>query len=121
MGSQSPSHVRTLGRRQGWLCFYCNCRLIKPGRNNYGRNNIATIDHRTPLCRGGSGELWNKCLACAECNSRKGALTVEEYLSVVGEPAKLLMMKKAIEAQVRDRRAPPEEGPIDWDRYGWAV
>jgi 5-methylcytosine-specific restriction endonuclease McrA len=40
--------------------------------------NVA-IDHKTPIARGGSWELWNLQCICRPCNFRKGGLTDEEY------------------------------------------
>jgi hypothetical protein len=52
-------------------CFYCNEPLTL---------KTATRDHRTPLCRGGSDEIWNIVPACLPCNQKKGWRTVNEFL-----------------------------------------
>lgn len=43
-----------------------------------------TIEHLTPVSRGGDNQRWNLVLACRTCNSRKGAKTFEEYMELVG-------------------------------------
>jgi 5-methylcytosine-specific restriction endonuclease McrA len=49
-------------------CFYCRAPLIK-----------YHIDHKTPLCRGGSDNADNIVCACQQCNLRKGRKTAEEF------------------------------------------
>jgi 5-methylcytosine-specific restriction endonuclease McrA len=53
---------------QGGLCFYC----LKP-------LDEWTIDHKLPISRFGSNSSNNICIACPNCNYRKGAKTVEEF------------------------------------------
>lgn len=59
------------GRRR---CRYCECSL---------RLREATVDHITPLVRGGVDGIENADLACERCNKDKGALTEEEYLELL--------------------------------------
>jgi hypothetical protein len=42
------------------------------------------VDHAIPLARGGSQGLENLEFPCARCNSRKGGLTPDEYLALLG-------------------------------------
>jgi 5-methylcytosine-specific restriction endonuclease McrA len=56
----------------GNRCFYC------------GTQERLTRDHVMPLSRGGSHTRVNIVPACWSCNSRKGALTTEEYLARKG-------------------------------------
>ena len=55
-------------------CFYCNRIMGKD----------ATVDHLTPVSRGGDNQRWNLVWSCRRCNSRKGAKTFEEYMEIVG-------------------------------------
>jgi len=49
-------------------CCYCN------------KTNIAIeIEHITPRSRGGSNRVGNLCLACQDCNQRKGNQTATEF------------------------------------------
>ena len=50
-------------------CYYCCCEL----------NETAHIEHKTPLCRGGSNWIENIALSCPSCNLSKGTKTVEEF------------------------------------------
>jgi hypothetical protein len=52
-------------------CFYCELPLTLA---------TATKDHKTPICRGGSDEIWNIVPACLSCNQKKGWRTVSEFL-----------------------------------------
>jgi 5-methylcytosine-specific restriction endonuclease McrA len=52
----------------GGCCAYC------------GEQKKLTRDHNIPLSRGGSNYIWNIVPACGRCNSRKGAMTGEEFI-----------------------------------------
>lgn len=46
-----------------------------------------TVDHRTPIARGGSNGIENLVPACNSCNSKKGTRTEPEFrlwLTAVG-------------------------------------
>lgn len=73
VGRFSPSDIVALLLGQGGLC-HCGCDI----RNNY------TIDHKTPLSRGGTNWPWNLQLLCRPCNSSKGAKTMDEWLEARG-------------------------------------
>lgn len=45
----------------------------------FSLQNIATLDHKTPLARGGLHEIDNLHLLCFSCNARKGTKTWEEF------------------------------------------
>lgn len=51
------------------LCDYCNAPL----------SFAASLDHRTPLARGGRHALDNLAVCCQRCNSVKGVLTEGEF------------------------------------------
>ncbi len=60
ISKQRPSLLETLSQRDGGLhCQHC------------GATSDLTIDHITPLVRGGSNELDNLQILCKSCNSRK--------------------------------------------------
>lgn len=42
-----------------------------------------TVDHVTPVSRGGTNHLNNKVGACKKCNNLKGSKTAEEFAGVV--------------------------------------
>lgn len=45
-----------------------------------------TIDHKTPLSRGGSHDISNIVVACRTCNSKKWTKTYEEFIQVIRNP-----------------------------------
>lgn len=56
--------------RDGWQCFYCGVGL--------GKDNV-TVDHMTPLSRGGTWNKKNLVASCRDCNFSKGSLDLTEY------------------------------------------
>jgi 5-methylcytosine-specific restriction endonuclease McrA len=59
------------------FCVYC-------GESDSRR---LQYDHIMPLARGGAHTLDNLQLACSLCNTRKGKLTNDEFLAVLGREA----------------------------------
>ena len=55
-------------REQNGVCFYCLCKPRK-----------TTLDHQTPLSRGGRDIFANVVAACYPCNQRKGSMTTDEF------------------------------------------
>ena len=51
-------------------CVYC------------GSTESLTVDHATPLCRGGENHWSNLTTACFDCNRRKWDKTVAEFAEV---------------------------------------
>lgn len=52
-----------------------------------GTRKKLTEDHAVPLARGGSNLITNIVPACGRCNSRKGTLTAEEFVTRLAEEA----------------------------------
>lgn len=65
------------GRKQRWRCAYCGQKMKNAARARHPRR--ITLDHCTPLSRGGSWERQNVVACCARCNERKGAMTADEF------------------------------------------
>lgn len=57
-------------RKSNERCYYCGC-VVKESKR--------TIDHKTPLARGGLTQENNLVMSCSNCNNEKGFLTEEEY------------------------------------------
>lgn len=45
--------------------------------------NTLTLEHLTPLSRGGSNHMDNLDAACSPCNNRKGSLTEAEFRAIL--------------------------------------
>ena len=66
-GTFTAAEFRVLVVEYEGRCAYCNEeRPLGP-------------DHRIPLARGGSNEIWNILPACPRCNRRKHTLTEREF------------------------------------------
>jgi 5-methylcytosine-specific restriction endonuclease McrA len=67
---------RYLARRDGgWFCHYCGCEIHSDPASvdTLWKPRQATVDHKTPLCRGGADVVTNLVLACKSCNDEKDA------------------------------------------------
>lgn len=63
--------------RDAHVCQYCH----RAGGKRLGPDGKSwQIDHVVPLSRGGTEDLRNLALSCAECNLEKGAMMVADYL-----------------------------------------
>lgn len=65
-------------KRQGGKCFYCGRQLVLEPPN---ARNIATLDHVTPLSRGGAHHWENTVASCGPCNREKGASSAESFVA----------------------------------------
>ena len=66
----SSAHRALIYQRDNFRCHYC------------GSNDRLTIDHKTPMSRGGSDDIENLVTCCKTCNSSKGAKTYAEFLAL---------------------------------------
>jgi 5-methylcytosine-specific restriction endonuclease McrA len=64
----SISQISSLFEVQEGYCFYCGV-CLPP----------YTVEHKTPLSRGGTLDLSNVALSCRSCNIKKKTKTAEEY------------------------------------------
>ena len=55
-------------------CFYCNSNL----------KEYKSIEHLTPVSKGGDNDIYNLVYSCKSCNSQKRQLTLEEYAIKTG-------------------------------------
>jgi 5-methylcytosine-specific restriction endonuclease McrA len=63
---------------QNGSCYYCEENMVY-GPGTMREPKLATIEHLTPLARGGTWDRENLVAACHECNNRKGNRTEAEY------------------------------------------
>lgn len=61
-------------------CTYCGRPVTRTGK---GGNRVGTLDHRTPLARGGPDTEDNWAIACTQCNHAKGDSTEEQFRAVL--------------------------------------
>ncbi|WP_407146284.1 HNH endonuclease [Bradyrhizobium sp. ORS 86] len=62
---------------QRGACAYCHCPLTK---------RTATADHRRSRKAGGTTERENIKAACLDCNSLKGAMSVNAFKALIKNP-----------------------------------
>jgi len=75
------SHENTQGKR----CYYCRVPFVKSSRRQTSAlARQATLDHLTPLSRGGRDTFENTVAACHACNQAKGSLTEAEFNAARG-------------------------------------
>lgn len=69
-----------------WKCYICDTPTPRElmGRNTNAPNE-PTIDHMTPISRGGSDAPGNIACCCRACNVSKGAMTHMEFLMLPDE------------------------------------
>lgn len=68
-----------LYREQGGRCYYCGTAMTWDRRQDSTDPKRATLEHMTPLVRGGPHAKQNCCAACSGCNVAKGKMTAEEF------------------------------------------
>lgn len=67
---QRETMRRTLLMAQDGKCYYCSTEITES----------PTFDHIIPQCRGGTNDLWNLVLSCAECNVAKDNMPIEAFV-----------------------------------------
>lgn len=70
-------YVKILIDKFGNQCFYCT-------RHFEEDDPLRTLDHLTPLARGGSNLIENLVLCCRKCNNAKGDMLFSEYVDTEG-------------------------------------
>lgn len=93
-------------------CTYCgrNTRMV----TDDGANDLATNDHRTPRCRGGTDEPRNLASCCLRCNLAKGVLNEHEFRTLSMIEAIIFndqVAKASTWAQSIERIWPPRLAP----------
>lgn len=74
----SAQDRRTIYNRSHGLCWYCRCDI----------DETFHVDHATPVSRGGRSVLSNYRPSCRTCNSRKRAMTEDEFFAALAEDAR---------------------------------
>lgn len=71
-------------RDGGWFCHYCKIPLKRGGpqmirKLRKSSLGLATVDHVVGRGRGGSNDLDNLVLCCAQCNDLKNSAFGDDY------------------------------------------
>jgi len=82
-----PQDLAKLFEVQDGKCSYCSCELTTTGSFRSVIPSALTIDHKTPIARGGKHEISNLTICCTSCNSLKATMTQEEFTLFVLEYA----------------------------------
>ena len=70
----------SLKKIYGTKCYYCHKEMdFKTGKGWKFNKDMATIEHLTPIQKGGGHTFENTVLACRFCNISKGAKTIEQF------------------------------------------
>lgn len=77
-GKHTASDIEWLFRQQGGRCEACRKKLITKGKGKYH------VDHMKPVVLGGCNDIENLQLLCPSCNTRKNAMSYEEWCSKLG-------------------------------------
>lgn len=102
-GGQTGKRGATL-RRGTRECYYCGALLIDAP----GHMHRPTIDHRTPLSRGGTNAIGNLVVACFSCNNAKDRMTEREFRAKF-PPDALRARHERIAARLARRAARQQE------------
>lgn len=82
----------------GQKCPYCGVTVLDHGS--------ITVDHRTPIARGGRLEIRNLIAVCKRCNAAKGILLADEWLALVRVLEQMSAKSKSdVEARLLGRGA----------------
>lgn len=73
------------------VCYYCK-KFIQIN----GNKNDLTVDHKTPLSRGGKSIQSNLAIACSKCNQEKANMTEKEYKKFKANQKRLLNSYDAV-------------------------
>ncbi len=72
--------IISLKKRHGTSCYYCKKEMdFTKGVGRKFNSDMATIEHLTPLSRGGEHTFENTVLACRFCNISRGAKSQEDF------------------------------------------
>jgi len=66
-----------IAESQNWRCCWCGQHMSEQPN----KHNSVTREHIVPKSQGGSEDRDNIAAACNRCNSQRGTLSVEEFMS----------------------------------------
>ena len=74
--TQHQAQMQSLIDEAGGRCIYCT--------EPFSAVCLPTIEHLNPLSRGGTDDRSNLGASCERCNNRKGSMTHEEFMRLLG-------------------------------------
>jgi hypothetical protein len=94
-----------LYRLQHGRCALCCKRMVPPDQHCPKERQLdrATIDHMTPIARGGRDDELNRICACASCNALKGQLDLATFIRCRHDPVMLAEAHRRNQANVAPR------------------
>jgi len=92
---------------QNGLCFYCNKFVEYRSKVKHNGRNVLgwTIDHRTPICRGGDNSWQNTVGCCYQCNHEKSCLTELEFRNTPAKYRKELVKTIMLQVQTAIKKS----------------
>lgn len=99
-GGLSASEVETLLERSDHRCQLTGLALTP---------EVAELDHKIPLSRGGDNSADNLMLVCSAVNRAKGTLTTEEFISLCQR------VTEWVGRNGHSNRGANAVGPTEWD------
>lgn len=89
--------VNALRKIHGDACCYCRTTLdFTPGTRGEIRPDRASLEHVTPISRGGTHTWDNTALACHRCNTSKNAKTLDEWMPEVTHDQHIMVGQQAL-------------------------
>lgn len=95
---KAPRNFSVLAKETDRCCIYCGTPLTTQG---------VTYDHIIPRSMGGSRGIDNVVTACADCNSRKSSMTVDEFVATFPEAQRQRYVHRV--QQLADQHKLPEK------------
>ncbi len=83
-GTKPRERIGILCEAQNWRCCYCGC-VVHPDDNSKDGWDRPSIEHVSPLARGGIRAWENEVMACRVCNNGRARMKPDTYLAKVIE------------------------------------
>lgn len=79
---QAMRHM--IASRQGFRCFYCNCRVDYAEKLPIGQSDRAiTLEHYVPRSQGGQDNPKDCVVSCKGCDTFKGSMHGDQYIALI--------------------------------------
>ena len=75
--------------KEGFKCEYCKNAMCY---DDYESPRLATLDHKVPLCNGGTHKSDNIVICCLSCNTLKGSKSLIEFDKLLNDTSDISRM-----------------------------